>query len=78
MCSKLGAELGPIGGPTAGGGPAARTHAIAVMCTKRGWSAKVLDCVDTADHDPLSCVRMPFLTDEQNAQWNDTFNAWFM
>ena len=78
MCARLGAKLGVLGGPTAGGGPASREHAIAVMCTKQGWSDKVLGCVDTADHDPMSCVRTPFLTDEQNAQWNETFNAWFM
>jgi hypothetical protein len=79
MCARLGAELGPLGGPTGGGGPVARVHAIAVMCTKRGWSDKVLGCVvDSSRNDPMSCLRRPFLTDEQNAQWNETFNAWFL
>jgi hypothetical protein len=79
MCLRLGHELGPLGGPTGGGGPVARAHAIAVMCTLQRWSAKVLDCVvDPQGHDRMACLREPLLTEDQNARWNETFNAWFL
>lgn len=78
-CDELAAKLGPIPGATnGGGGPAAREKALAEMCTSERWSQQAIDCVVTADHDPLSCLREPYLTAEQNAKWNATFNAWYL
>jgi hypothetical protein len=72
-CAKLAARLGPLGGPTAYGGPAKREQMLAKMCTDERWGSQAIECVLTADRDPMSCLREPYLTPPQNERWNAVF-----
>lgn len=48
-----------------------RQRVIASLCTSNRWPQRVLDCIATADHDPLSCSA--YLEDAQKPRWEAAF-----